>query len=263
MSRGKLDEETVARIEKQLPDVTDLRIATLNLQPDHISAGFPPQSTIPIAAICFQDVTSTLQEVRYALYESLSHLVWYREKIEDPNERLAVFFSRFYADDAALRLYATGEHLARAIVSMLEISNQELMESRKTAGRDGIASEQATVGKYLKAVQPNHSVTAAILKLVGPVEWRKTIAYRNEWVHSKPPIIEGRGIEYERRNRLKVSAGHIGISVGGGDQPRYSIEDLLGFIRPASWLFAETTNTILQYYLELLNKEHKPFWKDG
>jgi hypothetical protein len=104
---------------------------------------------------------------------------------------------------------------------------------------------------------------AAILKLLAPDEWRKTIAYRNEWVHSKPPIIEGTGMEYERRNRLRVSPTHIGISVGGGDTPRYSVDDLLSFIRPALWLFTETTSTTVEYYIELLNKKHQPFWKEG
>src|SRR2546422_912961 len=121
MSRGKLDKETSARVEKELPNVLDVRTASLNLQPDLISMGFPPGSTVPVATVCLQDATSALEEARYALLEALAHIVWYSEKCEPPNETLAVFFGKFYADDAALRMYAAGEHLANAIINMLEI----------------------------------------------------------------------------------------------------------------------------------------------
>lgn len=72
MSRGKLDKETAGRVEKELPNVSDVRKATLYLQPDFISLGFPPGSTIPIATPCLQDTTSALQEARYALLEALA-----------------------------------------------------------------------------------------------------------------------------------------------------------------------------------------------
>lgn len=106
-------------------------------------------------------------------------MLWYRDNSESPNESLAIFFGRFYADDTALRLYAAGEHLAKAIVSMLEISNQDLQIARKAARSDGSAGEQITVGKFLTKMRPNHSVTAAIVKLIGADEWQKTITYRN------------------------------------------------------------------------------------
>lgn len=260
MSRGKLDKETAARVEKGLPDITEIRKATLSLQPDFISMGFPPGSTIPIAAVCLQDVTSTLEEVRYALFESLAHIVWYREKSEPPNEPLAVFFGRFYADDAALRLYSAGEHLAEAIICALEISNLDLKKYKKTGRPDDQGSKQSAVGKYLKAERSDHPVNKAILKLIRQGEWFQMINYRNEWVHSKPPIVEGQGIEYERRNRLQVSATHIGVSFGGGDAPKYSVDELLGFIKPASSSFTEAVIEIYEYYVEYLNKNQKREW---
>src|SRR5829696_9109463 len=101
MSRGKLDRATGDTIGSQLPDVITVRKASLQLQPDFISFGFPPESKIPIAAVCLQDVTSTLQEVRHALFEALAYILWYREREDPPNEHLALFFGRFYADDAS------------------------------------------------------------------------------------------------------------------------------------------------------------------
>jgi ribosomal protein S13 len=261
MSRGKLDKETVMRIEKELPDVGDVRIATLHLQPDLISIGFPPNSDIPVAAVCLQDATSMLEEARYALLEALEHIAWHREKREPPDESDAVFFGKFYADDAALRIYAAGEHLANAIVSMLGIK-KEVSEYKKLklAKKKNVLSKQAIVGNYLIDNDPRHEVTKAILKLKDSVEWKKTRKYRDDWVHGKPPIIKGMGIEYERRNRLIVRAGSIGITVGGGDAPQYSVDDLLDFMKPALFLLTEAITEIVEYYVDFLNKNEKRVW---
>src|SRR5262249_46292543 len=162
--------------------------------------------------------TSTLQEVRYALFECLAHLWCYRDNRDPPSEALAVFFGRFYVDDAALRLYAAGEHLANAIVSMLEIDANDL--KRFKTGNE--SSQQPTVGRYLIAERAGDPVTDAIIKLIARTKWLEAMNYRNEWVHSKPPILNETGIEFERRNRLQTWPGAVGISVGGGDEPKYS-----------------------------------------
>jgi ribosomal protein S13 len=261
MSRGKLDKETSARVEKELPEVVDVRTASLYLQPDPISMGFPTGSTIPIASVCLQDATSALMEARYALFEAIAHLVWYREKCEPPNETLAVFFGKFYADDAALRIYAAGEHLANAIINMLEIKKEVSDFKRlKLAKSRNVVSKQALVGIYLIENYPDHEITKAIRRLKESMDWKKTRTYRDDWVHGKPPIISGMGIEYERRNRLIVSADSIGVSVGGGDEPHYSVEDLLGFMKPALFLLTEAVTEIVDYYVEFLNKNRKTRW---
>jgi hypothetical protein len=261
MSRGKLDKETSARVEKELPNVVYVRHASLYLQPDPISMGFPAGSTIPIASVCLQDATSALMEARYALLEAFAHLVWYREKCEPPNENLAVFFCKFYADDAALRMYATGEHLAHAIEDMLEIEKEvsDFKESNRAKSKN-VVSKQAIVGIYLIANRPNHRITNAVRRLKDLDGWNKTREYRDKWVHDKPPIISGMGIEYERRNRLIVSRDSIGVSVGGGDEAHYSVEDLLGFMKPALFLLTETITGILNYYVDFLNKNQKTRW---
>lgn len=182
--------------------------------------------------------------------------MWYREREDPPNEHLAVFFGRFYADDAALRLYAAGEHLAEAIVCMLEISSSELKKYRRT-GRDDHGSKQSVVGKFLKAEMPDHPVTKAISALITSKEWLPTIQYRDVWVHSKPPIIDGTGISYERRNRLQVSVTTIGISFGGGDAPQYTVDKLVDLIRPAAIQFTDTVSAVLQFYMESINEKHK------
>lgn len=261
MSRAQLDKETSARVEKELPNVLDVRTASLTLQPDFISMGFPPQSTVPIAAICLQDATAALEEARYALFEALAHVVWHRDKCEPPNETLAVFFGKFYADDAALRIYAAGEHLANAIENMLEVQTDvsDFKESSLAKSKN-VVSKQAIVGIYLSANHPNHGITESVRRLKDSVEWKKTREYRDKWVHGKPPIINGMGIGYERRNRLIVSADSIGVSLGGGDEPHYSVEDLVGFMKPALFLLTETVTEIVDYYVDFLNKNQKTRW---
>jgi len=220
--------------------------------------GFPTGSTIPIASVCLQDATSVLQEARYALLEALAHVVWYREKCEPPNEKLAVFFGKFYADDAALRIYAAGEHVANAIENMLEVGKQVSDFKRSNLAKSrNVVSKQALVGIYLSEHYPDHEITKAIRRLKESMDWKETRKYRDDWVHGKPPIIGGMGIEYERRNRLIVSADSIGVSVGGGDEAHYSVEDLLGFMKPALFLLTEAVTEIVDYYVEFLNRNQK------
>lgn len=239
MSRGKLDKESAARIEQQLPYVTDLKVAAFVLQPDMLSFAFPPDSKIPIAAVCFHDVACTLEEVRYALFESLAHLVWHRQKCEPPNEVLAIFFGRFYADDAALRLYTAREHLTEAVVSMLEAPKQKLW----------------VLAKALKEKSPNDPIGQVISKLLESDQWHKTIQYRNKWVHDKPPILAGTGIAYERRNRLVIEDNSEGVTFGGGDEPQYSIDGLLDFLIPAMRLFVDTASALVRLYGDLINRK--------
>lgn len=255
MSRGKLDKETAAKVEDELPDVYAVRCSSLELNPDMISIGFPVGSSIPIAAVCLQDATSVLQEARYALLEALAHLAWYREKSDPPNEHLALFFGKFYADDVALRLYAAAEHLANAIVNILDIEIK-IADFKKSA-QLGVSSQQAIVGKYLAKSQPTHEITKAILTLRDSKDWKKTRDYRDVWVHGKPPIMKGLGIEYERRNRLIVTHNTVGVTFGSGDEPTHSVDELVAFTKTSIHLLTEVTKQITEYFITFLNKNQQ------
>ena len=256
MSCGLLDEVTLTSISHQLPPIEDLEKIVLRLSPDFISIKFKPDSTIPIAAVYLQDIINTLAEARYALHEVLAHKIWYLEKVEPKNEAAVVFFSRFYTDDIALRLYSAGEHLAEAIVDMFEISQQELAPYKKKR-----VSRQAIVGNYLRKEKPTHAVTIAVLSLADSNEWRDTIKYRDEWVHSQPPVVKGLGIVYKRGQRWKLSDSgkSYELGLGGGDEPKYSVDDLLKFIQPALSQFTETSNAVVQFYIGLLNNRGPKF----
>jgi hypothetical protein len=260
MSRGLLDDVALTSISQQLPSLKDLEKSVLQLSPDFISVKFKRDSTIPTAAVCLQDTVNTLAEARYALHEVIAHKIWYLEKIEPKNESAAVFFSHFYTDDIALRLYSAGEHLAEAIVAMLEISQQELASYKKKR-----VSRQAIVGNYLRKEKPAHAVTIAVLSLADSNQWRDTIQYRDEWVHSQPPLIKGLGIVYNRGQRWKLSESgkSYKLGLGGGDEPKYSVDDLLKFIQPALSKFTETSYTIVQFYIGLLNNRGSGLSEDG
>lgn len=261
MSGFVLTNSTMDRIHQELPKLDHLNVVKLTLTPDFISTKFKskPESTVPIAAVCLQDAFDTLFAARYALGELYAHRIWYQEESENPNEVEAVFFSRFYAEDTALRLYSAGEHLANAIVFMLEISDQQLdkYKTHKT-------SQQSIVGSFLTTEKPNHPATKAVVKLAQLQEWNDTITYRNRLVHEQPPTIKGLGIVYKRSIRWKVSGSgrEYRLEIGGGDEPEYSIDDLLGFIKPALFAFTDTMTTIVEYYIELLN-QHGIQLKDG
>ena len=252
MSRGLLDDETLLSISGQLPSIEDLQKTVLEFSPDLLSTNFKPDSLIPLAGVCLQDAVNTLSEARYALHEALAHRIWYLEKREPKNRFAAVFFGRFYTDDIALRLYSGGEHLAKAIVNMLEIREQDLTPYRRRR-----VSRLAILRNYLRKERPTSAVTVAVLGLTDSRLWLDTVKYRNAWVHSQPPLIKGLGIVYKRGQRWKLSDtgnSHV-LGFGGGDEPEYSLDDLLEFMRPALFRFAETVNTIVQFYIELL-KNH-------
>jgi len=124
MSGFILDALSVKSIADTLPDITDLSKRVLEHSPDLVSI-LDHEGQLPVAAVCMGDVCATLMQARYALFEAFANRIWYLEKCEKPDEMVSIAFAQFYADDAALRLYAAGEHLANAIISMLEITDAQ------------------------------------------------------------------------------------------------------------------------------------------
>ena len=255
MCRGILGQSDRERISKETPDLSALEDLVLRLLPDFLSINYHPESRVPVASVCFQDALHTLAEARYALHEVFAHRIWYLEKKDPPNEMTANFFGRFYADDAALRLYSAGEHLANGIINMLEIDDQELKCYKQQR-----ISQQSIVGNYLCKQKPGHPVTKVLTKLAKSKEWSAAIKYRNRWVHEQPPTVEGLGIVYERRRRWQyLPEGKRRILLGGGDAPEYSVDKLVGFIQPAIFQFSNTLTSVSQFYAGLLESHGMRF----
>lgn len=245
-----IDKETYTQANQKLPDIDQLEKQILQLSPDFISINIEPDSDLPVAAACFRDIGTTLAEARYALLESLAHKIWYREKTAPPNELNAVFFGRFYADDAALRLYSVAEHLTKAVVYILNIDDNKIKANRS-------GSRFGTIRKILLKEKPKHPITRAIDALYKSKEWKSTVKYRDSWVHQQPPIIKGLGVVFKRERRWKRSETGKSYTLGvgsGGDKAQYSIDDLLCFICPALSRFIDTLTTVLGFYIAEINK---------
>src|ERR1051325_1720109 len=109
---GRLEE-----INATLPNTRAFRVATLTFDPSFIAMQCEPGSgreQTPVAAICLQDTAHALSEARYAEAQASIALELWRSF--SGNERVAVAQAQYYCADATHRLYAAGEHTARAIL---------------------------------------------------------------------------------------------------------------------------------------------------
>lgn len=251
-----IDKETYQQASRQLPNIDLLKRHIGYLSPDSISMKFKSDSDFPIAAVCFQDASRTLSESRYALLEAMAHKIWYLEITTPKDEDNATFFTRFYSDDAALRLYSAAEHLAKAVVFILDISDEKLKQTRT-------GSRFTSVRKILRGTHPNHIITKNLDELYRSREWKTTIKYRDDWVHSQPPIIDGTGMVFERRRRWVISGNVSKMGLGAGDKPKYSIDDLLGFVKPALFQFTEKLACVVEFYITELEKKGITITENG
>jgi len=251
MSRFLLDDETIKRISEELPDFDEMAMTVMKLAPDLISAKYDPHSNVPVAAVCLRDALNVLLQIRIGLNECLQHKIWYREKSEPPSEQLAVIFMRFYIDGMVSRLYAAGEHLANAIISMLEISEEQLSKYRKNR-----VSQQSIIGHYLINEKRDHIITKAVHTLISTDAWNKTIQYRNDVVHEQPPTVSGLGTVYSRKRRWVKSESEetVKLSLGGGDEPDYSIDEVLDFVKPSIFEFISLFEVVVDFYVDLIGK---------
>lgn len=209
-----------------------------------------PQSRIPHAAPCLNDSYYMLCEARYALIEGFNQVRQNRAN-NPPDEWHAAFFGQFYGADVTLRLYAAGEHLANAVVEILAIDRAALEGFRK----NGRSSLQSVIAKYLASRLPRHSICDAVQKLGRSKDWKRSMNYRNDWVHEQAPQVRGLGIQFKRSEEYWVegrdSAGtwHE-IGFGGQGTPDLSVDDLLEFAGGAACAFTELLTFIAANYKE-------------
>jgi hypothetical protein len=237
-----------------LPDLTSLRSQIVGLTPDVVSIAFEPDSSIPVAAPCLDDALHVTSEARYALYEAFAHLDWYRRHDpKAPNERAAIFFARFYTTAAASCLYAAAEDVANAIIGMFEIDRRKVdLESGKRT------SLHSKVGPYLLKYMQTEEISRAVAALGQSDAWARTMNWRNNWVHCQS-LVQGLGIVYSRKKRWNTFGGVCGgegfvLDIGGGDEPEYSIDDVVGFVRAALSDFVRTFGLVTTCYLGILSK---------
>ncbi|HEX9839452.1 MAG TPA: hypothetical protein VGA72_08905, partial [Anaerolineales bacterium] len=242
----------IRQISAELPALDQSGIIVMNMVPDYISMKFPPTSNIPVAAICLRDTLNALIQVRIGLNECLKHKVWYREKCDPPDEHHVVLYTRFYVDAIVAQLYAAGEHLASAIICMLELTEDQLENYRENR-----VSQQSIVGHYLANEQAGASITMAVSALATSKEWKKTMAYRGRWTHEQPPTVSGLVPVYTRRRRWEKSEDgtSFALGLGHGDDAEFSIDDILEFVQPAVFQFVELFEIVVPIYRDVIGKK--------
>jgi hypothetical protein len=245
-----LDQPTIDSIESRLPDLSNLGQRALSLTPDFISMAFEPDSSVPLAAPCLGDAYRVASECRFALFEGNTCLVWFRKGSPTPDEEAAIWHGRFYTTAAASCLYAAAEDVASAIVEMMQINRSKLKPS-STRG----VSLQVRVAKYLTRDLPKDTITARVQKLGKSRPWQNAMLWRDRWVHEQS-LVTGLGISYDRKKRWQrlgsPSATRQVLWIGTGDRPRYSIDEVLGFVTAAFLEFVSLLDSVVTRYEAML-----------
>ncbi len=250
LTRGLLDDVDMQRIKAKLPDVIPLRVKTQVMHPDLMCAGFDVGSDIPLAAICLQDASGVLCAANVALHEYHAHSIYYRERKDPPQEMVAISMETFFLDDLAFRLYAAAEHLANAIVFMLELTDADLAQFRESR-----VSQQSIVGHYLAAKLPGNDLTKAATRLAKCKDWMHAMGYRGRLVHDQPPPVAGLGITYRRRSRWTRGGGaaKLTVQLNTGDEPEFAVEEIYGFLEGAFRQLLISTDECVRYFESMLN----------
>ncbi len=208
-----------------------------------------PNSRIPEAGVCLNDSYSMIAEARYALLEGFRLMQHYRAK-DPPNEGTVTFMGQFYGADVALRLYSGGEHLANAIVELLEIDRRALEPYKQ-----GRVSLQGTLARFLASERSSHPLSRSVLELGASADWKWIMEYRSDWVHEQPAQVTGpcmifkRGEQYWRAVTDREGTSYE-IGIGGGAEPDLSVDELLESARAASCRFTDTLVLVAEQYVE-------------
>jgi hypothetical protein len=248
MARGWLDDDTLKSLAGKIPNTQDLE-GVLDLDPQLISSVYPYDSTVPTAAPCLLDTWHFLRAASYALHEALAEATWYSEKRTPPAPVEAIFFGSFFVDDCTQRLYAAGEHLAAAILRMLEIDEKTLPSA------NGRTSRQARVASFLKQHEPTSTIAQVVMRLGQSRAWRAAMKHRNRWVHAQPPRVAGLGLSFSRKKRWNTSVDgktHT-LPLGAGDPPDADLTSLLSMSQDAIADFAEAFRGVRDAYLAILS----------
>jgi len=247
----ELSPAQISEIEAKLPKICFIQRKLL-LPIDLLAIKLGPKSTVDISLVNLRDASEVACEVEYALYEALSYYVRLNGS-DNQDKNLFIQRSKFYVDDAALRLYAAAEHVANFIQNFLAIESSRL-ESYKKDNRTSFAS---TIGNFLISEMPSLEITKAIKDLVSEPNWQKTILYRNRWVHEQPPLLKEMGMAYMRKSRWKKTHdGNYALGIGLGDSADYTLDELIEMVLSAYSKFAVLLEKIANIAFEFLRDKN-------
>jgi hypothetical protein len=241
-----LSDVSKQEIDRKLPNASQQLMWLSYLPQEWIDYLAGPDSKLPIANVCLLDAAKVACQVDYALDQAYAHLIWFRKECPNaPQLSDAHYYGRFYGDDAALRLYSAAEHIANFIVAFLDIGKNDL----KSFQKNNRVAFAAVVGNYLQAQQPNHPVTRIVSCLISD-EWKLVEKYRNDWVHNKPPVLDGPGLDYKRINRWHTIGEANVLARRIRYAPDYTLDRLLDSILKAACDFKTVLSALTDMYFQ-------------
>jgi hypothetical protein len=145
-----------------------------------------------------------LCEANVALGEAEACWIWYTELRGPPNEASARYFSRYYLDDAALRMHASSQHMLKAIKAHFDVRGAKL--TRK------VTPLERTI-EALKHKKPKTLAVRWLRALNSNSDWTECEDYRNRWAHNKRPALVGLETNLTHA-RLMLEPGFEGFPSG-------------------------------------------------
>ena len=252
--RGLLGDEIIDRIQNTVPRINQNFMLITSSSAKIDGRDLENKSKVHVALVCLGDACHRFNYTRIALLEAVACKKWYLEySPQAPNELVAISSSKFYLDYATLLLYATAEDIAYFIVNYLGIEDQVkafIEENQEKLEKKNVSSQAAKVGLLLAERFRDNPITHIVLKLRNNDSWVKALDYRNCWVHEKPPIIAGLGIEYDRKSRISADGKGKRITFGGGSPHKYTVDELTGILKNALDALASAIDDLLEIILK-------------
>jgi hypothetical protein len=177
--RGGIPNDRMKQIHAGLPRSLELQHLNPYLEIDNPLVTFGSKPTKIRAYVRLSQGWHLLNEARIALIEAEACKVFYEEC--EPNPIEAIYWCRFYLDDAALRLCSSCEHLLQCVNFYWGLGvppkSTDLFKKVITAAE--------------KSSLPQVSADAATSLRGLTTDWRECKKYRNDWVHNERPGIAG------------------------------------------------------------------------
>jgi hypothetical protein len=228
-------------INDKLPDISEIQKIT-NVNIEIIALYMGHDSHLDIAFVALKDASRVLSQSRFALTMAHVNNIWYLKYCKHaPKTSEAIWHTKYYLDDVALRFYAACEHIADSIINFLSLDNKTIKNQREV-------SCSAKVGHFLKNNYPSHPITIAVKKLFSYSEWTYLMAYRRFWIHEQPPLIKGLGIVFKRKSRWQKCDDGYQMSFVMGDNPDITIDDLMTKFEKANNQFVSFFKEICSIY---------------
>jgi hypothetical protein len=223
--------------------------------------------TTHISLVCLGDAFARADSALNCLFDGYANLIWFRKEKENIDDSAREFFAvlkgKFYAEYCFLFLYAIGEDIADFVLSFLtkEVEFnawQKIPNIKDKLDKKKITSKAARVGVFMAEEYPRRAVTRRILKLRDSKCWSDAMKYRNTWVHDKPPIVAGLGIQYNRQNKIWSDKDAIGIGLGTWSKPKYEVDEVLKIAHDATTICVEVLVELLKVLKRKRNELRTP-----